>query len=210
MKKLLFIYFAFTFSITAQNFVLGGNYFRTFNNNWAQAYTCETLLSFNDNMFAAGLFLGLANIMLSDFNDLAKTSIGERQRGIWGIVTYYNPFIKSENIYINPFFIKLRVAKISEYSPKEWGAGGSDWNSEPGFFNSRTKDDYLINMLLGYRVKLGRLDLLLEVGWHHRNYFLTYDRKYYDDDIPYLQEEKIEIPKTVNAVLLEFGFQLMF
>ena len=46
-------------------------------------------------------------------------------------------------------------------------------------------------MLLGYRVKLGRLDLLLEVGWHHRNYFLTYDRKYYDDDIPYLQEEKI-------------------
>ncbi len=149
--------------------------------------------------------MGLAKLSFTEFDEPSN----EYERVIFGVVSHYNPFGNFNNEYINPIFVGLRVAKISEYSIRDWGIGGSLWDDYPGIYDRRTKQDYLLNISLGYKFNFEKINFLLELGWHHREYNLSYQKNYYDENM-YLIREHIKIPKIENTVFIETGLQFVF
>jgi len=201
MKKYLFLIFSIcSISLSAQNFVLNAKYLNIYNENYDKSYMIEGLISFGNNMFDVGLFLGISELHFNTYN-WAQKSDKDMTKNIYGIITYLYPLKSVSNQFLQPIYISFSGTKIADYSSR---VGGGFMFMGEGYTYPNTKKDYLFALSFGYKVDLNIVNILLSIGSQHRIYDLTFD----EYDSYFIARHTIH--KTENSVKVDIGLQFVF
>ncbi len=203
MKKYIFLFFSISFiSLSAQNFIVGGKFTNPFNENFKNFYAFETLISTNNNAYSIGAFFGSATI---DFNiNKYKWVYGvgnATNKNIYGFISYIYPLHKINSEFFNPLFLSFTWAHIDDYPSSAPAMPGMSAESGYNYPNSLNDNIWIISF--GYKIDIKFINLLLEIGYQHREYDLKFDE--YDNNHNYI--ERYNIHQIEKSFQLDIALQ---
>ena len=205
MKKylLLFLLSSLT-SLSAQNFIINGKFSKPYNENYNKAYILEALVATNNNAYSIGAFLGLADLDFNNYGyDWAASYEDTGTKYIYGFITYIYPLNQSNLDFLRPIYLSLTWAQISDHGPFP---GGGYMYSGTGYVYPNSRNENLWILSSGYKIHLGKINLLLGIGYQHREYDLEFD-EYGGDDGFYI--DSYSIPQVENSVQIDVALQFI-
>ncbi len=207
-KSILIIFIICNSTLFSQDFSLSAKYSTQINyhsyNNYEtydsySSYTIEGLFTIWD-MFEVGPSIGAIYSKDPFDTTVPEYHMAERaniKKTHFGIAVYfypkkskYSPFLGLRgNILVDLIFDDFDNTEIVY----------------PGFYNYRTKNDYIYSILCGMKIRTNRLNIVFELEFQHRNYNLNFDL--------YTMREfnnTYSLQSSIQAINLGIGLQFEF
>ncbi len=199
-RKTIYLILLFsTVSLSAQNFILNAKYNKSFNSRIDSKFIIEGLLSFNNNRFDIGLFLGATNVEVNEISH----STNKVAKGIYGITSYYYPFNKEDySKILSILFLSLKIAKVRDKTLDIYGRLPSD-NVR---YSINSENDKLFTFSVGGKADFYFVNIICEIGYQHRMYDFTYTLFEEDGNSGLLKKQ---IAKSEDSIFIEIGLQLV-
>ena len=206
MKKyIVLIYLSLNISLSAQNFVIGGKFSISIHKNLDRISVIEGLVATNNNAYSIGFFLGLAKL---DFNfddyDWAASYEDTYTKYIVGLTTYIYPLNQTHLDFLRKIYLSFTWAQISDHGPIP-GGGYMFWGTCYTYPGSSNENIWIISS--GYKIRFKSVNILLGIGYQHREYDLSFD-EYGGIDGYFI--ERYYVHQIEKFFQIDIGLQFVF